>query len=77
MSTTTKVSSHSCVWCGNNFDNPKNTPAKSQVIWIRMIVRLGGELIRVRGAVCGTCRKELGEFQISIMKAQQLNAIGS
>lgn len=53
-----------CVRCGNNFNNPKNSPRKSQVIWIRKVIRTASSLFRVHGSVCATCNDKLATIQI-------------
>jgi DNA-directed RNA polymerase subunit RPC12/RpoP len=52
---------HSCTWCGKEFE-------LSPAIWVRMVVRIYGEIIRVRGAICTKCRSKLYEVQIAQLK---------
>ena len=61
-----------CTWCGNNFENPKNSVTKSQAIWVRMHVWMNSELLFIRGAVCGKCRNQLAEVQVSPMTLKKL-----
>jgi len=64
-----------CAWCGNNFENPKNSVTKSQAIWVRMWVLIFGELEFVHGAVCGKCRNQLAGFQVSQMTLKKLQTV--